>query len=299
MPIELLKNLNLIKIAGDDAFTFLQGQLTNDLTQLNDELVWQYSGYCNPKGRLLALLYIWQDDEGYYAILESELREAICKRLQMYVMRSKVTLEHIESAKIYGGRSSAELLEAKLITGSHSAQQSGGLTALQDGWLLSFDQRILYVESQNARTEIDELDSVEPEDSWLNADINDGIPKVIASTTEQFIPQMVNFDQLGGINFKKGCYTGQEIVARMHYLGNLKQRMFYCDIAVVTEENSRAGDKVFAGATEQKTVGNIVSISADSRCALIVLRLDAIDKALLTADGNSITVRNQRFSYQL
>ena len=310
MSIEPLKNLSLIKISGGDAFEFLQGQLTNDLKQLSNGSVWQYSAYCNPKGRVLAIFYIWQHNDSYYAVLESDLQETMVKRLQMYVMRSKVTLEHIADAIIYGAQSPADLADANLIANPQCVKQQSDLASLEDAWVLGINQRALYIakpDTQNANSRNTIADDV-ANGSWLSADINEGIPQVSAASSEQFIPQMLNLDQLGGINFKKGCYTGQEIVARMHYLGKLKQRMFYCNIAATKEEHSGPGDKIFIDSgnnqpednhpEDKKAAGNIVSVSSDAQSALIVLRLDSLDQACISASGNSIVVRKDKFHYQ-
>lgn len=298
MSIERLKNLCLVRISGDDAFSFLQGQLTNDLKQLDESPVWQLTGYCNPKGRLLALFYIWKADNCYYAILESELREVTIKRLQMYVMRSKVTIEHIEPAIICGAQSPAQLIAANIVSRKRHNAHHGALEELKNSWILYVNQRALYIELAESGLNLSSSTNASAGESWLSADIKEGIPTITVSSTEQFIPQMLNLDLMDAINFKKGCYTGQEIIARMHYLGNVKQRMFCCDIAVTAEELSRAGDKILIAAEDSKSVGKVVSINADANMALVILRIDSLNKPLMTEHGNSIKVRNQKFSYQ-
>lgn len=254
--------LSLIKFTGDDASTFLQGQLTNDINALKD--TWQYSGYCSPKGRLLALLQLWKHDDELYGLLPSSLVESTIKRLRMYVMRSKVTIEVVESTSISSNISSTE---------PRYKYQSSNTEHI-----LSFGGRDLIISTTAADSD-DQNNAVS--DDWLSSNILDGLPEISDKTAELFVPQMVNLDLLNGINFKKGCYTGQEIVARMHYLGKLKQRMFVCRViappstldenagAQVLNTNLLIGAKVMLA---DKSVGHIVS--SDGKLALAVLRTE-------------------------
>ena len=277
MTAEKLDNLSLLKITGDDAHTFLQGQLTNDINLTDKE--WQYSGYCTPKGRLLALFTLWQTEEGIYALLDKSLVESTVKRLRMYIMRSKVVIEELES-QCYGV---FDVGNENLVTAHFSAQELSKLdkysfVSQDHAHCLSFGERHLIV----LENSLELINSPEPEkQKWLNQNIQEGLPQVNAHSAELFIPQMLNLDVLKGINFKKGCYTGQEIVARMHYLGKLKQRMFVCSLELNNDSNEsdtiKSGDKIYSDELMTKTAGHIVSINAKS--ALAVLRLDDVEKA--------------------
>jgi folate-binding protein YgfZ len=140
-------------------------------------------------------------------------------------------------------------------------------------------------------TDVDTVcNTLSPE--WIMHNIEDGLPEITDKTTELFVPQMVNLDLLDGINFKKGCYTGQEIVARMHYLGKLKQRMFVCSLSNLNtgpDSCCEAGAKVMS---DDKNVGHIVS--SEGNLALAVLRTEfvnqknTVDITVETADGKKI-----------
>lgn len=309
MNIELITHLALIKISGEDAETFLQGQLTSDVAKLSNS--WQYAGYCNPKGRLLSLLQIWRQDESYYALISHDLFEATTKRLRMYVMRSKVSIEELNNYELIGvlrRDSLAQALASLDLTVGNGASEKIDLSEYQHGDLIQTEQfsalvindRVLIVHKVNSESATER--NFEASSLWLAADIAEGLPQVGAATVEQFIPQMLNLDLLGGISFKKGCYTGQEIVARMHYLGKLKQRMFSCDISesVGTETiNTRVtmpevGDKVYSDSALEKAIGTLVSVDPTNYQALAVLRLDSLDISLHLNTNYQLKLRPQQ-----
>lgn len=288
MPFEQLPNLALIKISGDDAETFLQGQLSNDVRALkpgiNDEVTatWHYSAYCNPKGRTLALLQLWFQDDSYFGLLPHDLVEPICQRLRMYVMRSKVVIEHIDGASIAGlftGADTAGEEWTQLGYGSALASKLAddhrNVIAGEDSVALVIDkQRCLLVYPDDAAGRLEGLEQASA-GSWHQANIAAGLPEINAESSEEFIPQMINLDVLEAINFKKGCYTGQEIVARMHYLGNLKQRMYVCDISGIDTSNSlQVGGKIYRDSELAKVAGTIVSADTNGQRALAVLRIE-------------------------
>ena len=260
-PLQQLNHLCLIRISGDDASTFLQGQLTNDINQSHQQ--WQHSGYCNPKGRLLALLQIFKLDEHYYALLEKDLLDTITRRLRMYVMRSKVTIAEVADQYFYSSADwstiSSHFAELDQPLAQKISQHNQHIALLSAHQYLVISPQLLDAPIDNS--------------SWLQSHIHAGMPRVTAATSEAFVPQMLNLDLLNGINFKKGCYTGQEIVARMHYLGKLKQRMFVCSI---NGDTAQAGENIYADATCQQAVGNVVSACAGD--ALAVLRLQACEQ---------------------
>ncbi|WP_211317003.1 YgfZ/GcvT domain-containing protein [Arenicella xantha] len=258
----ILPHLNLVRVSGTDAATFLQGQLTNDVQKLDTN--WQWSGYCNPKGRLLANMIMWRSDDSFYMLLEKSLAEPTVKRLQMYVMRSKVTIELINTATCIGDLKPSQ---------PHKPYQSLECQN-SDNHTVWFDQRCIHI--QQSAVDDAELDTTIALSAWLLRDIESGLPWVNSDTVEQFIPQMINYDAIDGISFKKGCYTGQEIVARMHYLGKLKQRMFLCDLST-SLESIKPGDKIVSN-TDGRVVGTLVNVLTDQTPCLAVLRLDVVDE---------------------
>lgn len=287
-----LYSLNLLKIDGDDAASFLQGQLSNDVNLLGN--VWQYSGYCNPKGRLIALLQLWRDESGcFYALLSSDLCEPTVKRLRMYIMRSKVNIEVLE-ASIIGFESHQDLTNFNPEIGQQvSSDSSMSVVSLNsEQTILSINKRYMLINHQTSS--INEAE--EPFDSkWSALNITDGLPQISAASSESFIPQMINLDLLDGVNFKKGCYTGQEIVARMHYLGNLKQRMFVCEVKGA-RLTLNTNDKIYADTMCSQAVGTVLNASADSNMILAVLKLANINAPLyIDNDGTVELVSSQPY----
>jgi len=294
MHTENITQLGLLKISGQDACQFLQGQLTNDVTLLGKN--WQFSGYCNPKGRLIALLILWQQGDDFYALLHQSLLESVQKRLAMYVMRSKVTISEVQEPSLLGIHSEAEL---KSLTSDSALDYEnilsnghGEITLSNDIACLRINNRFLLVGDKTLK---ESRTNADPENTtWQQADIAEGLPQVTDGSTELFIPQMLNLDLLNGINFKKGCYTGQEIVARMHYLGKLKQRMFVCDYKTNNNQEFQPGDKIYAGQEQSKTAGTMVSIDPHNQRLLAVLRLDQIESDLFLDSDTKITVDTEQ-----
>lgn len=280
-----LDNLGLIKISGDDAEQFLQGQLTNDVTLLDNN--WQYTGYCNPQGRLIALIILWRTGVDFYALIDDALQDLTVKRLSMFIMRSKVAIESLTEPAIVACLA-GENLDAKDKNATlplPTQELQSGLLITKNQWTyLSFGTRGLLVRQTQENQPIDS--SAELQERWEKLDILAGLPKVSTETHEMFVPQMVNLDLLNGINFNKGCYTGQEIVARMHYLGKLKQRMFVC-----TANSGTAGDKVSTQTGE--IAGNLVTNVVQGVC-LAVVRLKHVQAALVLESGLSIAVESKQ-----
>ena len=286
MKFGQLKSLSLIHISGDDAASFLQGQLTTDVMALNKN--WQLSGYCNPKGRLLIILYLFKDNKDqFYALLPTELSDSIVQRLRMYIMRSKVTISQLTESTIYAFSKIEDLFSIKPeLKNTIESNKIHSAFNLEDNYVLTNknDHALLITNNKkinDAQSNFDE--------TWQQLNIQSGIPAITANNSEKFIPQMVNLDLLEGINFKKGCYTGQEIIARMHYLGNLKQRMFVCDIAE-TLDSYEAGDKIIRKNPESITTAGYIlnAIAGHSQC-LAVLKIQDSDEHLFLENGISLS----------
>jgi len=273
-----LNNISLLKFSGADTISFLQGQLTNDLNTLEDQ--WQFSGYCSPKGRLLALFQLWREDKDVYALIDSSLLEATVKRLRMYVMRSKVTIAHVEQAEICAVLKQ-ENTKYSITTEAQSRLLHHGTRALK-----------VNLASESAVSTTGNVDNV-----WALSCIEAGEPTISSANAELFVPQMVNLDLLDGINFKKGCYTGQEIVARMHYLGKLKQRMFVCDITNHEAATPIVGEKVISIIDGvERNAGNVVSVAEGK--ALAVVRIEMVSAPLRSESGSELRV-SERQAYEI
>jgi folate-binding protein YgfZ len=225
-----LSHLGLLQIQGTDAITFLQGQVTNDVKALIGNNA-HYTGYCNPKGRLLALFLAFVHHDHIHLQAPKTLIESISKRLKMYVLRSKVDIEDVSESIVKIGISGSHAPRLLSALFSKIPQNDYELTSLDNGALLrlpSSQPRFeIFAEVKQAPLIWNTLlENAKPVnfDVWEWLEIQAGIPEVFETTKEEFVPQMLNLDLIGGINFKKGCYTGQEIVARTHYLGSVKRR---------------------------------------------------------------------------
>ena len=255
-----LPHSGLIGLSGPDARTFLHSQLTCDVNALAPGRC-TYGSYCTPKGRVLATFLLWRSGDGYYLRLPAPLRESIQKRLSMYLLRAKAKIEdagplwrvvglHGEDAGDHVRRALGAAPQSDMEVASTADSMIIRLAAHRYEILLSHDGEPAQLERLKQGTE-----SVSPA-HWDWLDIRAGIPTITAPTQEQFVPQMVNLDLIGGLSFSKGCYPGQEIVARTHFLGRLKQRMFLAHLAA---GEPRPGDKLYSPDLGNQASGMIVN----------------------------------------
>ncbi|HEV2221152.1 MAG TPA: folate-binding protein [Casimicrobiaceae bacterium] len=225
----------LIDVRGDDAMSFLHGQLSSDVQGLELGRA-QYSSYNSPKGRMLANLIVlrWPvapGEDRFLLLLQDDLLAAILRRLSMFVLRSKVAVRDAGGDWAIWGLAGPEALPAAraafgVAPRSFEALRIGEaalILAVPDGRLLGVCPRsedpLLQAALAGHATRADA-------DAWRRLDIEAGIPWIVAATSDLFVPQTANWELLGGVNFQKGCYPGQEIVARAQYLGRLKERLF-------------------------------------------------------------------------
>jgi hypothetical protein len=212
-----LAHLGILRFTGADALTFLQGQVSNDVQQLNAGNP-VLAAYSSPQGRVLALIYLLPHSSGVLAILPREILQPTMERMRKYILRAKVRIEDAADALVVAGH-----LEPTPQPSSHYAEQDSVGTAPvgHDGkrrWIVGPPQQIAAPADAAAAKRI--------EDAWRLADIRAGLPQVYAATSEAFVAQMLNLDLLDGISFTKGCYTGQEIIARTQHLGRIKRRLY-------------------------------------------------------------------------
>ena len=200
--------------------SFLHAQVSNDLEHLAADSAC-IAAYCTAKGRSLATMVLWREqDETVYALVRRDLSEALIKRLRMFVLRSKVTISLAE-LQVYGvaDQSTAQAVwNLQRDGGDTLIQAPGDLDGLNRHWRIS-PQPDATAQASDGR--------------WETADILAGLPWIGADTQDLFIPQTLNLDLIDGINFKKGCYPGQEVVARSHYRGTIKRRMMAARTAVL------------------------------------------------------------------
>ena len=227
-----LTHLGLLRASGADTADFLQGQTSNDVRQVGAEHH-QLSSYCTPKGRMLALFTLFMREDDHYLQLPQELLEAVQKRLTMFVMRSDVKLESVgDTLPSFGlsGPQADALLSKALGSCPGEAGESltiDGITVLRRPGTLPRFTCLGETERMVALWQTLAAEALPAGAApWDLLEIRAGIPNINSGSVEAFVPQMVNLQLVDGVNFKKGCYPGQEVVARMQYLGKLKRRMY-------------------------------------------------------------------------
>ena len=310
--ISPLTQYGLIEIQGDDKTEFCQGQFTSDVAQISPERS-QLNAYCSPKGRMLACFRIFQFGDSYYLRLPQDTLDTSLKRLRMFVLRAKVILSD-GSEDILGfglsGPNSVNLLTEYLGQAApirvNQALSGKGLSVIRvAGEHPRFE---LYGHFEPIRAcwhALSQRTQAVGTQAWTLLNIRAGLPEVYAATADAFVPQMANLDLLGGLSFKKGCYVGQEIVARMHYLGRLKRRMFRLRLDSGTIPSP--GTDLFAPAQRgEQSVGQIVSAAPSpvdgpkGSCeALAVLVLDCIASELQLAGQPAAHIERLDLPYSL
>lgn len=256
-----LSQFGLLRVSGEDAQTFLQNLLSNDIRETDNGRA-QLSSFNNAKGRMLASMLVWQEDGEYLLQVPHGLCEPLRKKLSMYVLRSKVKIADAGSEKVYLGLSGERALAALRAQYPDMPDSALGVTRSGVATLLRRDARRMQLVTDAAHAPLlwQTLSSgATPAGSpcWDWLDICAGIPFVLPQTQEAFVPQMLNFELIGGINFKKGCYPGQEVVARMHYLGKPKRRMYLA--RAMTDAAPLPGDKLFSAADPGQPCGEVVN----------------------------------------
>ena len=220
----------LIACAGDDARTFLHNQLTSDVNHLGTDAA-QYSTWCSPKGRMLASFIVCRDAAGLLLLLSADLQEFIQKRLQMYVLRSKVKIARRSDDHTILGLSGPQADAALHGAGLPVPAQPMQTGDFPSGKVIRLDAaRFLVIAAGESAaplwTTLAATARPAGTPAWRWLDIRAGIPWVVDATREAFVPQMANFDKIGGVSFHKGCYPGQEVVARTQYLGKVKRHLY-------------------------------------------------------------------------
>ena len=223
-----LSGYSLVRISGAERTDFLQGQLTQDIDQVSNEQS-ELAGWASAKGRLLMVTQVMAWQESYYLPVPTDISEALIQRFRMFVLRAKVDVELSDLPVI--GLLGLEA-EKRQNIGGLIVDEKPGATASNDEICISRfigdpSRAWLIGAEKQTRTIIDAETLLQPDDkAWELSNIQAGLPVISQATSEAFVPQMVNLDLIGGINFTKGCYVGQEIVARTQNLGRIKRRMY-------------------------------------------------------------------------
>jgi len=291
-----LSHYSLIRVTGAETTNFLQGQLSNDINHVTDTRT-QMSAYCSPKGRALALMRIFKFDDAYFLSLPSEIADKTISRLKMFIMRSDVTMEDVTEQYFHfgvSGKEAAKNLKNALDIPALPVNPDEACDAndLSIQKLAGDPERFeLFGSINNAIPVWEKLKHLcQPvgQGIWNLQGINAGIPEVLANTSDTFVPQMLNLQLLNAVNFQKGCYPGQEIVARTKYLGKLKKRLYLIEIK--TNNSVEIGSDLYESGANQQSIGKVVLAemsSANTYRALAVLRISALDNQPLFLSDKS------------
>jgi tRNA-modifying protein YgfZ len=256
-----LAQFALIRFSGEEAQDFLHNQLTCDVSALTPGRS-TYGAYCTPKGRVLASFLLWRAEQGFFMQLPSPLRESIQKQILKYILRSRVkAVDATGEWTLVGvmGKDAATLVQRVADAAPQAvhevAQTSAAMVARLPG-----DRFQIAVACDKASSMLEALAAgAEKADTehWQRQIIHAGVPVILPATQEEFVPQMVNLDLIGGVSYDKGCYPGQEIVARMHFRGTLKQRMYLARIA--SNERPQPGEKLYSPDFGEQACGTVVN----------------------------------------
>ena len=255
-----INNRALLKISGNDSESFLQNQLSNDITKLEGNTV-QINAYCQHQGKIIGLFWVMRYKDFFLLSFPSDLLDKIIARLQMFIIMSDVSIEDI----------------------SNQYSQIG-LINENDSSAYSINENLSMLIASNLEKNIEMSSN---NDEWIKACIDSQIPEVFLSTSEKLVPQMLNLDiNEVGVNFSKGCYPGQEVVARLHYLGEAKRRLFafQCDSEVQIGDNLYCGSSKAAQARGDRYKGsgiliNTVKYNSKFYC-LATLDIELLDEKI-------------------
>lgn len=335
-----LPGMAVLQAQGADAGTFLQGQLTNDVIHLADDQAC-LAGYCTAKGRLLATMVIWRDATSaetptYWMLVRADLAQALAKRLTMFVLRAKVKLQ-VSSRTVAGqflpaaqDGGQADWSVSHDATGTLIQAPSADATvrrvwriaapiqdaaAPNDGAVSAGAGMPADIDADAARAQPQQLNVAQGDANpasdaaaaWRQADIAAGLPWICAANQDTYIPQTLNLDLIGAINFRKGCYPGQEVVARSHYRGTIKRRMAYATARRLAKaggvaNEAEVGTDIFDARKPDAPCGRIINLAcpADGLHVLMEVQLSDLPDAdfrLGAPDGPALQL--QALPYRL
>jgi folate-binding protein YgfZ len=247
----LVPSRAVLEFTGADAPAFLQAQLTADIAKL-DARAWRIAGYCSAKGRLLGSGMVWSTGQGIFWLVASDISAALAKRLRMYVLRAKVVVSTPDVA-IFG------VIGEAAIAAVAGVAEAADVDLLRLSAVLGIERAFAVCRGDGAALKARLAESgveARPSEVWDWLEVRSGVGFIEAKTQERFVPQMINLEALGGIDFKKGCFPGQEVVARSQYLGKLKRRTLLAHLEGANPP--LPGSEVLSLLT-QDAVGTVVS----------------------------------------
>lgn len=278
--ISPLSDFTLLAVTGEDRHRFLHGQFINDLNLIKSPAA-QLSAWCNPKGQVISNFIIINTGISYLLVFKQELQDTIQKRLTMFVLRSDVKIEDISETSPLVGFANINNLSAL----SDNIPENAGDVHASDGLIIiSYpDNSGRYLVTGTVEALINKLPELNTKTSdsavWNLLDIKAGLPWITQATQEQFLPQMINLDALHGLSYQKGCYPGQEVIARLHYRGEVKKRLQL----IKSGSELIIGNDIYLDCTDNK-VGTVINSVNNSNFnyGLAVIELDQISKKMVS-----------------
>lgn len=295
-----LSHLAVLEVSGEDSIEFLQNQFTNDVAALEVGKS-QFDGWCTPKGRLTALFRVTRvAEDRLLLLLPRDVAEGVEKKLQMFIFRSRVTIQNLSDSAVRIGLSGPGA-EAQL----NSVAEAKPLPATVDDAIITDQCTIIRLRpgptprfmvisdaaaAQKIWSHFDVKSAPVGRGAWELIKIRAGVPSIFLDTQESFVPQMLNLQSINGLSFTKGCYPGQEVVARLEYLGKQKRKMY--SIFIQEESAPTVGSKLHSASSRSaQGAGEIVSIEKDGDGAwqgLAVIEISSAeaDDVTLNEDGS-------------
>jgi folate-binding protein YgfZ len=293
-----LSQLGLTAFSGEETVAFLQGQLTNDVRQLHASTA-QWNGYCSPKGRLLGNFLMWRQGDDYLLQMSGDIRESVQKKLAMFIMRSRTKARDASDENVrlvIAGAQAADAVKAAFGVLPAAPMQSA---QTESGYVIRVgeDKLVLSIfpdAAERVWRGLTPFATPVGAPVWDGLRLNAGIPMITAATQDQFVPQMVNLEVIGGVSFQKGCYTGQEIVARSQYLGKLKRRMFLAHV----DSEAAPGDSLYSADMDGQATGMVVNVAPAFGGGFDLLAVMQVESAkssqmhLKALDGVALTLKS-------
>lgn len=288
-----LTDYAVIRASGEDAAEFLHNLLSNDVKNLAADAI-RFAGLCTPKGRLIATFHIWHDGPDLLLALSADIQPAILKKLSMYILRSKVKLTEADVVLVGLAGPEASAVARDALGSAPAPMQIANISGGQVLGLAA-DRYLIALSSSNAITAWPRLtEKARPAGTaaWRWIEITAGQPRIVAATQEAFVPQMVNMEvpAVSGVSFNKGCYPGQEIVARTQYLGKVKRRMYRARL----DSQLPPGTDVFTPESGDQHCGALVTVApapGGGYESLVVVQSSGAEAGEIFAGGPAVPPR--------
>lgn len=280
MHTTAISGYGAMRVEGPDARAFLHAQLTVDVDQLPPDRA-RHAGWCSAKGRLLATFLLIPEDGGFLLRVSRDLVAPVAKRLSMFVLRAKVKVSDVSAVLpqhgVWGAGAGAQLATLGVPVPAEDlvVTRGNGCIAVRLG-----PERFLLMGAADAKVDADERD-------WVLEDIRSGTPTVTLATQDQLVPQMANFELIGGVDFRKGCYPGQEVVARAQYRGAVKRRLY----RLRSTAPLVPGQDLFADDLPGQASGTVVNAAAGEALAVLpIASVEAKSPVRAAVDGEALEV---------